>query len=115
VKRTELRRTGFKRAPVMTPTRRTSLSPRSKKRAAQERTYSKRRRLFLEAWPTCQHPDVCGSPATDVHHMAGRDGDRLLDESRWIALCRPHHEHVTAHPALAIAQGVSYPRIGVAS
>lgn len=83
----------------------------SKKRAALVRIYMKRRAAFLEgAW--CLR---CGGVPTEVHHMAGRVGAALLDESRWAAMCADCHRHVTEHPAEAIERGWSLPRIGRAS
>ena len=80
------------------------------KRAAAVRVYLRRSRLFLEANPQCAR---CGGIADQVHHKAGRDGYRLLDESRWLSLCGPCHCHITTHPLEAIRQGFSLPRIGV--
>lgn len=90
------------------------LRPVSKKRAAQNRTYSALRRDFLAAWPRCQFPNGCDRPATDVHHKRGRVGDLLLDVTHWAALCRPHHRHVTEQPAESFASGISERRIGAA-
>jgi 5-methylcytosine-specific restriction endonuclease McrA len=36
----------------------------------------------------------CGSQAHDVHHLAGRVGDALLDRDRMVSLCRPCHMHI---------------------
>ena len=80
--------------------------------AALLRIYAKKRRLFLEANPWCLR---CGGTATDVHHMAGRVGDLLLDESKWAAMCRDCHAYATEHPLEAIERGWSLPRIGAAS
>lgn len=43
--------------------------------------------------------------ATEVHHTAGRVGDRLLDESTWMALCHPCHLLVHREPAWALERG----------
>lgn len=91
--------------------RRAYIRRESKKTAAARRIYNKRRALFLEANPWCA---VGGCVATEVHHMAGR-GAALLDESRWLPLCRDHHAYVTEHPREAIERGWSLPRIGRAS
>jgi hypothetical protein len=84
----------------------------SKKRAALMRVYSKRAAEFLAEHPRCAR---CPQRATEVHHMAGRIGARLLDESRWMALCRTCHRWATEHPAAAIELGVSLPRVGGAA
>jgi len=33
----------------------------------------------------------------DVHHSAGKLGDRLLDDTKWIPVCREHHEWIHSH------------------
>ena len=80
----------------------------SKKRAVAVRLYAKKRAEFLTANPGCWR---CLHRATDVHHMAGRRGDALLDDTRWIALCRDCHRWVTEHPREAIEQGWSLSRV----
>jgi hypothetical protein len=81
----------------------------SKKRAALMRVYRKRAAEFLAERPQCA---ICRQRATEVHHMAGRVGPLLLDESRWMPLCRDCHRWATEHPAAAIEQGISLPRVG---
>lgn len=92
--------------------KRTRIRPVSRKRAAQDRLYSKLRKVFLDRHPICQ---VCSSArATEVHHKAGR-GALYLDIELWLAACHDCHQRITEHPAWAIEQGWSLPRIGVAS
>jgi hypothetical protein len=45
----------------------------TKKRAAQNRLYSKLRREFLASNPRCQFPD-CGNASAELHHKKGRVG-----------------------------------------
>ena len=86
------------------------MRPVSKKRAAVLRIYAKKRLEFLEENARCVR---CQDPATQVHHMAGRDGtQRLLDATRWAAMCAWCHRWVTEHPQQAIAEGYSLPRVG---
>jgi hypothetical protein len=89
------------------------LKPVSTKRAKQNRVYSARRLVFLEAWPQCQFPLGCTNAATEVHHMRGRVGGLLLDESLWLALCHDCHVNVTEHPTFALAVGTSVSRLGI--
>lgn len=84
----------------------------SKKRAVAVRLYAKKHNAFLEANPICHR---CHSRATEVHHMQGRVGALLLDESKWLPLCHDCHREVTERPLWAIQQGYSLPRIGRAS
>jgi hypothetical protein len=82
----------------------------SKKRAALERVYRKRRPVFLEANPWCGFPG-CLAAAAEVHHRKGRVGALLLDERFWTGLCHHHHQHVTEHPSEAYALGMSERRV----
>jgi hypothetical protein len=36
--------------------------------------------------------------ATEIHHTNGRTGDRLTDESFWLAVCRQSHEWIHGNP-----------------
>lgn len=101
------------------PLRRTRLRPVSKRRAAEGRTYSAKRRAFLAAHQTCQALPIIlmaghqvymkawsSTAATDVHHKAGRRGDAYLDETTWLAVCRTCHDWIHAHPAEARKLGL---------
>jgi len=93
---------------------------RSPKRAAQERVYAKRRRVFLfgedgDQPRGCEFPEGCDRLASEVHHRRGRVGGLLLDERFWSALCSPCHAWVTVNPARAYELGISERRIGEAS
>lgn len=81
----------------------------SKKRAALVRIYLKRRETFLLENPWCLR---CGGLADQIHHKAGRVSDALLDETRWASACGDCHRYITEHPAEAVAQGWSLPRVG---
>ena len=89
------------------------MRPASPKRAAQNRVYARRRRVFLEEHPRCSFPAGCTQAATEVHHRRGRVGALLLDESSWSAICRDHHRWITEHPAAAVEMGISELRLGI--
>lgn len=75
----------------------------SLKRAAQLVQYVKERREFLKAKPLCQ---VCYKRRSfDVHHKGGREGRLLLDQNRWLAVCRTCHDKIHQEPAWAKANG----------
>lgn len=85
------------------------------RRRAEEEEYRKRRRSFLNQKRRCElnvvgrcrdRPEV----ATDVHHTQGREGDLLLDESKWLAGCRPCHLWVEHHPDEAYRLGLKVRR-----
>ena len=48
---------------------------------------------------------LCTQKSTDVHHVAGRIGSLLLDETQWIAVCRACHDFIHTHPKDARERG----------
>lgn len=90
-------------------TRSAPLPGSSPGRAAQLRRYATQRVIYLAEHPYCA---ICMHRATDVHHKAGRIGALLLDETRWLPLCRPCHVRVTTQPAWAVEHGYSQSRLG---
>lgn len=84
---------------------------RTPQRSSQERVYLQLNRIYLERHPDCESPWPCGQASDQVHHMAGREGWRLLDMERWLALCAHCHRFATEHPREAIEAGVSLPRV----
>ncbi len=81
-------------------------TPRPKKRASQERRYNKAAKEWIEG-RFC----ICGAPAQQVHHKAGRLGDLLLDESLWLAVCGYCHHNIETRPKWAKENGYSISRI----
>lgn len=82
---------------------------RSPKRSKQEAEYSKIRKEFLTKHPMCQAhlPQVCTQVSTDVHHMKGRIGDLLLDQTHWLSVCRGCHYWIEMRPEAAKLLGFS--------
>lgn len=105
------------------PLKRSRISPVSKKRGKEMRTYGKLRKEFLEAHPWCQVQlqelgilEVATSgwdknlpsyvaPACDIHHMAGRTGSNYLDTSTWLAVSREAHRRIHENPSWAREMG----------
>jgi hypothetical protein len=83
------------------------MRPLTPQRARQERRYRVLRVAWLRTHRECGR---CSQRASEVHHMAGRDGYRLLETSKWIALCHSCHQWVTEHPTQAVDQGFSLRR-----
>lgn len=83
------------------------------RRAAKDRQYAARRRVFLEQNPTCAAaiPDLCTGQATQVHHVISRSRwpGGYLEESNWAALCQACHQWITEHPRDAEDSGWSRP------
>jgi len=70
-------RTGFKRKPT-------------------DPIYKKSRVEFLLANPVCACAKElgCKMKSTDIHHMHGRLGKLLNDQSKWLAVCRQGHDWI---------------------
>jgi hypothetical protein len=67
----------------------------SKKRAEQNKEYSKTRLQFISEHEICER---CKRPADEIHHKAGRNGDRLNDVRDFMSVCRPCHQWIHANP-----------------
>ncbi len=85
----------------------------STKRAKQLAIYRKKRVAYLQAHPFCEAWGIIWPSlakytprATELHHLAGRIGDKLNDESLFMAISREAHNWVHANPAKARAIGL---------
>lgn len=98
------------------PLKRTPLRRVSTKRAAQLRIYAKKRKAFLAREENQICPvDQAGFfgenrfssllPATEIHHLDGRENELLLDESKWLAVSREGHSWIHAHSNEARKRG----------
>ncbi len=81
-----------------TPIRKVSV-----KRADQNKIYLKKRKEFLSReenkfCPVMKHFQGVVLPATEIHHMNGRQGERLNDEKYWLAVTRVGHKWIHANP-----------------
>lgn len=84
------------------------IAKQSKKMIERLDKYAERRRVFLNDRPVCE---VCKrNKPKDVHHKQGRTGALLLDESKWLAVCRPCHNRITVDSKWAIENGYSLNR-----
>lgn len=90
------------------PLKRTKLNLVSNKQAKELRDYRKKREEYLNAHPNCE---VCGRPATDIHHKAGRIGKLLTDILNFLAVCRPCHTRIETNPKWAKEKGYSKNRL----
>jgi hypothetical protein len=83
--------------------KRSPLRRRSKKRARLVARYTPLATMYLKDHSWCQ---VCGkAPAFQIHHRAGRIGERLNDVSMWLAVCLDCHDRIHRHGAWAREQG----------
>ena len=80
----------------------------SRKQRGRMAKYKVQRIKFLTDRPTCQAglAGICSIKSTDVHHMAGRTGARLLFEGDWLSVCRPCHNWIHNHAGQAREKGL---------
>lgn len=94
--------------PLARPTK--PIRPRSKKRAAQERVYAKKRERIAQEEHVCAYPG-CGRMADEIHHAQGRQGEMLNREEYFVLLCHEHHKWAEEHPKAAKELNLSRNRI----
>jgi hypothetical protein len=82
-----------------------ALAKVSGKRQQQNYEYLKLRDTYLADHPQCMFPLGCHRKANVVHHMRGRQGARLLDQSWWAASCVPHNDYAETNTGEALAIG----------
>jgi hypothetical protein len=111
-------------------TKRKTLPRVSKRRRRELDAYSPAAKAFLAVHPICQvwmaengweelpsaqagsmiygikpilllHYDHGAPWSTEVHHRAGRHGQKLLDQADWMAVSRPNHERIHRRPSWA--------------
>lgn len=63
--------------------------------------YLKARLKFLDG-KICP---ITGRPATEIHHIAGREYERLINESEWLAVTREGHNKIHSNPSWAREKG----------
>jgi hypothetical protein len=92
---------------VKKPTESKPIAPRSRKRTKQEKLYAGKSAIFKVTHSMCEAAIVglCTHKTTDVHHIAGRSGDMLLDEDEWMGVCRACHDWIETHPTEATSLG----------
>lgn len=75
----------------------------SEKRANEEKAYQVVRAGFLATHYYCAAKlEGCTYKATDVHHSSGREGKKLTDVTKFIAVCRNCHSLL--HDKLSAAE-----------
>lgn len=73
----------------------------SDKRLKQLSEYRDKRKVFLIG----KRCPVTGGQATEIHHMDGREGDRLLNFDKCLGVSRSGHTWIHEHPAESRAKG----------
>lgn len=63
-----------------------------------EKELNKLRKPFLKEHPTCEiNSPHCTTKATEIHHMAGRGPNEVLDQTTWKACCANCNRYVETH------------------
>lgn len=104
---------------TLRPAPRARIKSRSKVMRGKMAYYNIRKRVFLEAHPSC---DACHKlagaittsypiqkavhPATEIHHLRGRAGKLLLDERFWVGVCADAHRFIHDRPEVARKAGL---------
>lgn len=90
------RKVGFK--PRQKPMKRTRLRWVSPAKAKRDRAYNARVRVWKVENPWCKACwPIFGRlprPTSDCHHMAGRSGPNLMDETTWLPTDRECHDWI---------------------
>jgi len=87
-------KTGFKK-------RGGKLKAVSNRKREENEKYKVARNLYFNLHPDCE---VCGCPATDIHHKAKR-GKNLYNMETFMATCRLCHNRIHDNPAWAREMG----------
>lgn len=80
----------------------------SEKQSGRLDEYSKKAKEFLRGKRCAVYPWL---KAVEVHHMAGRIGDMLMDETCWLPVSREGHMEIEKRPEWAKSKGFSYSRL----
>lgn len=79
-----------------------SIKTISDKRKAQNKDYGKIRLQFLSDHFLCER---CQKPADEIHHKAGRNGERLNNVSDFMSVCRSCHKYIHDNPVESRKKG----------
>lgn len=83
----------------------------SDKQSVLNRAYSTIAKAYKSTHPICQAALIgCTKITEDVHHMGGR-GVNLLNEDKFLAVCRHCHTILEENPTMAKALGLSISRL----
>lgn len=60
--------------------------------------YKPRRDKYMEEHPVCEAKlPGCTYISNDLHHIDGREGEKLYDVSMWMSCCRNCHSYIHGH------------------
>lgn len=82
----------------------------SKKRVKENSEYTKVRAAYLKVFPVCEVYN-CNNKSNQIHHMAGREGERLTDINHFLAVCDSCHKYIELNPLWSKEHGYSESRL----
>lgn len=115
-KRLEQKNFGIKKESAEKKVYRLKKSPVKKissKREAENEIYFQNREVFLKTGNgLCELkvPGVCTTKATCIHHVAGREGKKFLDQGGWKRSCHACNSWVEANDSAAREMGLKKQR-----
>lgn len=92
------------------------ISPRSDKKKKEDALYMIIRNNYLKNHPICEAaiPGICsGRPSNQVHHMAGKIGDKYLDDKYFLAVEDSCHRYITDNPEFSYNNNFSISRLKI--
>jgi hypothetical protein len=88
-----------------------TISPFSEKMLEALKVYKVERLKYLDKHPMCQAKiDGCTGVSTQIHHRAGRIGEKLTDPANFLAVCHQCHVYIENNPEEAKEKGWSLTR-----
>ena len=89
------------------------IKPRTKDRDREYRIYLVLRKDYLEDHPECEcgRPECRKNPSVEIHHAAGKLGNKLTDVDNFVAISRECHDWAEANPKAAKKIGTSRSRL----
>ena len=87
------------------------LKQRRESKLQDKKSYKEVRSAYMKKHPKCE---VCKrNNATEIHHMAGRIGDKLTDINNFMSVCRECHFLIENNPNWAKEHGYSKSRLKI--
>lgn len=95
----ELRKQERTQAKVVKPIKKVS-----DKRNKQNQEYARLRDEYLKLYPACEVRE-CNNRSNQIHHVMGREGEKLTNPSYFLAICPDCHTKIHANPKWAQDEG----------
>jgi hypothetical protein len=97
--RTDKKQKELKKSPLKKSNK--QINKQSKKTKKLTTIYLKERTKFLDG-KICP---ITGRSSTEIHHIDGREYERLIDKTRWLAVTREGHQYIHSNPKWSREKG----------